>query len=58
MHMKVSPIIWKLDLSCRTLTFYNLNPTPCKKASAVFLARNTIRAYEGEPNNLEVGFKL
>ena len=29
-----------------------------KKASAVFLARSTIRAYEGEPNNLEVGFKL
>ena len=29
----------------------------CKQASAVFLARSTIRAYEGEPNNLEVGFK-
>ena len=22
MHMKVSPIIWKLDLSCKTLIFY------------------------------------
>ena len=30
----------------------------CKKASAVFLARSTIRAYEDERNNLEVGFKL
>ena len=41
MHMKVSPIIWKLDLSCRTLSLISFS-------LALAMHHRKLRLYHGQ----------